>query len=188
MNKKYLTAFLLAPLGLLAGTTPNLQAKRPNIVIILTDDMGYSDPGCFGGEIQTPNLDKLAATGIRFTQFYNCARCCPSRASLLTGQYPQKAGINGLKTEFPAGKNLMPMILGKTNSVHDTLFWEHQGGKAIRVGDWKMSARKDSPWEIFNLAKDRNEAINLAGQFPDKEKELNAAWEKWAGKMKINIK
>jgi arylsulfatase len=539
MNKKYLTAFLFAPLGLLAGTSPTLQAKRPNIVIILTDDMGYSDPGCFGGEIQTPNLDQLAATGIRFTQFYNCARCCPSRASLLTGQYPQKAGINGMgvnlnknaatlaeilkangyhtgmtgkwhlsltkaldnknehlrwlahqtdhgsfsplenypcnrgfeehygiiwgvinyfdpfslvhnetpikevpedfymtdfitkksidlidqfskdkkpfflyvahtaphwplqarqediakyrnkylkgwevlrkeryqrmvdlklidpatcqllpnssgkpwvdcqnketeaacmtvhaamvdrvdqgigriiqklkdtgqyentilffmsdngasyergyqagfdrpgftrdsvmieynsknpgaettwnylgnawanaintpfrfwkiesyeggtctpmivnwpkglkkqqntinhgvghvidilptclnlagasypteingmKTELPDGKDLMPMILGQTNSVHDTLFWEHQGGKAIRVGDWKMSARKDSPWEIFNLAKDRNEAINLVGQFPDKEKELNAAWEKWAVKMKINIK
>ena len=69
------------------------QKPRPNIVIILADDMGFSDPGCFGGEIHTPNLDKLAANGLRFTQFYNCARCCPTRASLMTGQYPHKVGL-----------------------------------------------------------------------------------------------
>lgn len=61
---------------------------RPNILIIMADDMGYSDMGCFGGEIATPNLDKLAHGGIKFTQFYNAARCCPTRASLLTGLYP----------------------------------------------------------------------------------------------------
>ncbi len=69
------------------------QKQRPNIVIIMADDMGFSDIGCFGGEIKTPNLDKLAASGLRFTQFYNCARCCPTRASLLTGQYPHKVGL-----------------------------------------------------------------------------------------------
>jgi len=69
------------------------QKRRPNIVIIMADDMGFSDAGCFGGEIQTPNLDKLAANGLRFTQFYNCARCCPTRASLMTGQYPHKVGL-----------------------------------------------------------------------------------------------
>lgn len=69
------------------------QKRRPNIVIIMADDMGFSDIGCFGGEIQTPNLDKLAANGLRFTQFYNCARCCPTRASLMTGQYPHKVGL-----------------------------------------------------------------------------------------------
>ena len=67
--------------------------RRPNIVIIMADDMGFSDAGCFGGEIQTPNLDKLASNGLRFTQFYNCARCCPTRASLMTGQYPHKVGL-----------------------------------------------------------------------------------------------
>jgi len=69
------------------------QKRRPNIVIIMADDMGFSDAGCFGGEIQTPNLDKLASNGLRFTQFYNCARCCPTRASLMTGQYPHKVGL-----------------------------------------------------------------------------------------------
>ena len=67
--------------------------KRPNIILIVSDDMGYSDLGCYGGEILTPNLDWLAYNGLRFTQFYNTARCCPSRASLLTGLYPHQAGV-----------------------------------------------------------------------------------------------
>jgi len=71
---------------------------RPNIVLIMVDDMGYSDIGCYGGEIRTPNLDKLAAGGVRFTQFYNAARCCPTRASLLTGLYPHQAGMGGMVT------------------------------------------------------------------------------------------
>lgn len=65
----------------------------PNIILIMGDDMGYSDLACYGGEINTPNLDRLAAGGLRFTQFYNTARCCPTRASLLTGLYPQQAGV-----------------------------------------------------------------------------------------------
>ena len=68
-------------------------AKQPNIVLIMADDMGYSDIGCYGGEIHTPNLDRLAAGGLRFSQFYNGARCCPTRASLLTGLYAHQAGI-----------------------------------------------------------------------------------------------
>ena len=68
-------------------------ARNPNIIIILSDDMGFTDLGCYGGEIATPNLDKLAAGGMRFTQFYNTARCCPTRASLLTGLYPHQAGV-----------------------------------------------------------------------------------------------
>src|SRR5262245_61897667 len=69
------------------------KAPRPNIVIILADDLGISDIGCYGSEIETPNLDKLAANGVRFTQFYNTGRCCPTRASLLTGLYPHQAGV-----------------------------------------------------------------------------------------------
>lgn len=66
---------------------------RPNVLVILSDDVGFSDIGCYGSEIQTPNLNALAANGVRFTQFYNTARCCPTRASLLTGRYPHQAGI-----------------------------------------------------------------------------------------------
>ncbi|MCU6710192.1 arylsulfatase [Paenibacillus sp. J5C_2022] len=69
------------------------NVKRPNIILIMADDMGFSDIGCYGGEIATPNLDKLAERGVRFAQMYNTARCCPSRASLLTGLYPHQAGV-----------------------------------------------------------------------------------------------
>ncbi len=82
----------------LAGTTA-LAADRPNILVILADDLGYSDIGCFGGEIRTPNLDALAANGLRFTQFYNATRCCPSRASLLTGLYPHQAGVGDMNSD-----------------------------------------------------------------------------------------
>ncbi len=68
-------------------------ADRPNIIVILSDDMGYSDIGCYGSEIDTPVLDGLAKNGLRFTQFYNTARCCPTRASLLSGLYPHQAGV-----------------------------------------------------------------------------------------------
>ncbi len=69
------------------------SAPRPNIVIIMSDDMGYSDIGCYGGEIQTPNLNRLSEQGVRFTQFYNTGRCCPTRAALLTGLYSHQAGL-----------------------------------------------------------------------------------------------
>ncbi len=76
--------------------TESAQAKPPNILLIMADDMGYSDIGCYGSEIRTPNIDSLADDGIRFTQFYNAARCCPTRASLLTGLYPHQAGVGGM--------------------------------------------------------------------------------------------
>ena len=72
---------------LAAGPARAAEAAKPNVVVILVDDMGFSDIGCYGSEIPTPSLDQLAAEGIRFTQFYNGARCCPTRAALLTGLY-----------------------------------------------------------------------------------------------------
>src|SRR6056297_3742854 len=69
---------------------PLCAADKPNIVFILADDSGYSDLGCYGGEIATPNLDSLAGNGLRFSQFYNTARCWPTRGSLLTGYYAQQ--------------------------------------------------------------------------------------------------
>jgi arylsulfatase A-like enzyme len=90
-----LCGLFLATLALTLGDRmANAQrASRPNIIVIMSDDMGWSDIGCYGGEINTPNLDKLAKNGVRFTQFYNNARCCPTRASLLTGLYSHQAGI-----------------------------------------------------------------------------------------------
>src|SRR5258708_4800663 len=89
--------------GLLAGMF-QLQAApaRPNIVIIMADDMGFSDLGCYGSEINTPNLNTLAKEGLRYTRFYNCARCCPSRAALMTGVYPHEAGVGDMVDQYSA--------------------------------------------------------------------------------------
>jgi len=78
--------------------------KKPNIILIMADDMGYSDIGCFGSEIKTPNLDRLAAKGVRITQFYNASRSCPTRASLLTGLYQHQAGVGDMVNDlgYPA--------------------------------------------------------------------------------------
>lgn len=84
--------------------------ERPNFLVILADDLGYSDLGCYGGEIRTPTLDGLADGGLRFTQAYNSSRCCPSRASLLTGLYPHQAGIGRF-----VGKGKLPGYRGRLN-------------------------------------------------------------------------
>jgi len=78
-----------------AATAQDVQGSRPNIILIMADDMGFSDLGCYGGEIDTPNLDRLAKNGLRFTQFYNNAKCGPTRASLLTGLYSQQVDKGG---------------------------------------------------------------------------------------------
>ncbi|SDJ98080.1 arylsulfatase [Catalinimonas alkaloidigena] len=93
---------LLGSCGTGTSTSENRETtsdRRPNLVLIMADDLGYSDLGCYGGEVQTPNLDQLAANGLRFTQFYNTSRCCPTRASLLTGLYNHQAGIGDMTTE-----------------------------------------------------------------------------------------
>jgi arylsulfatase len=101
--KQPLLALVLISLYLAPAHASAAERTKPNILIILADDLGWSDLGCYGGEIRTPNLDALAADGLRFTQFYNSARCCPSRASLLTGLYPHQAGV-GLMTSDKAAK------------------------------------------------------------------------------------
>ncbi|QMW07012.1 arylsulfatase [Spirosoma foliorum] len=92
--------------------------KRPNIVLIMADDMGYSDLGCYGSEIPTPNLDKLASQGVRFTQFYNAARCCPTRASLLTGLFQHQAGIGHMTKEPGNGTNYDYGVYGYKGEIN----------------------------------------------------------------------
>jgi arylsulfatase len=93
--KKLLILPLLAGIGFIA-VAQKTGVKKPNIIIILADDMGYSDINCFGSDIQTPNINALAKTGLVMTQFYNSSRCCPSRASLLTGLYQHQAGVGDM--------------------------------------------------------------------------------------------
>jgi arylsulfatase len=95
---RFLYFLFLSLLILLGASSCNTEqsTQQPNIILILADDMGYSDLGCFGSEILTPNLDRLAKEGMIMTQFYNAARCCPTRASLLTGLYPHQAGMGDM--------------------------------------------------------------------------------------------
>jgi len=87
----------------ITGSVFAADVARPNVIVILADDLGWSDVGCFGSEIHTPNLDKLAANGLRFSQFYNSAKCEPTLASLMSGQYWQDVGL-GIKKGITMGQ------------------------------------------------------------------------------------
>lgn len=110
--------------------------ERPNIVLIMLDDMGYSDLACYGGEIKTPNIDQLAAEGLMFTQFYNAARCCPTRASLLTGLYPHQAGIGHMTVDL--GQEGYRGDLNK-NSVTIAEVLGKAGYQTMMVGKWHVT-------------------------------------------------
>ncbi len=97
---KDMSRILFCILTLVSFSLSSLADERPNIILIMSDDMGYSDIGCYGGEIETPNLDAMAKDGLRFTQFYNTGRCCPTRASLLTGLYAHQAGIGHMMGDY----------------------------------------------------------------------------------------
>ncbi|HVK14916.1 MAG TPA: arylsulfatase [Gemmataceae bacterium] len=117
----------------LAAVAP--AADRPNIVLILADDLGYSDVGCYGSEIATPNLDALAAGGVRFTQFYNCTRCCPTRASLMTGLYPHQAGVGDMLSDQGApGYRGFP----QPNAAMIAEVLKTAGYRTLMAGKWHL--------------------------------------------------
>jgi arylsulfatase len=112
-------------------------ATKPNIVVILADDMGWSDLGCFGSGIETPHLDALARGGVRFTQFYNTARCCPTRAALLTGLYPHQAGVGHM-----VGNDGIPSYQGFLNQRGVTLaeVLKPAGYTTLMTGKWHVGS------------------------------------------------
>ena len=130
------TAVVLIAFGSTAGP---VNAEKPNILVVLCDDLGYSDLGCYGGEIDTPNIDALATNGVRFESFYNSARCCPSRASLMTGLYPPQTGIAEFTNRRP-NKKLGPAYLGRLNDRCVTLaeVLKPAGYGCYYVGKWHL--------------------------------------------------
>jgi arylsulfatase len=158
-----LTIILLVPVVALA------DSPKPNIVIILTDDMGFSDLGCYGGEIQTPNLDALAAGGLRFTQFYNTARCCPTRASLLTGLYPHQAGVGHMMNDAGSDGYRGDLNL-KTPTIAEVL--KPAGYRTYALGKWHVTRHtgKDGPKRNWPLQRGFDRyygTIHGAGSFWD---------------------
>jgi len=135
----------LAVLTLLLASTIAVADDRPNVVIILADDLGYSDLGCYGGEIETPNLDQLADDGLRFTRFYNTARCCPTRHCVLTGYYYEQ-------------------VLGEAKETFRTLpeYLDPLGYRTYHSGKWQVKSR---PLALSDARFDRSYMVSDQDRF-----------------------
>ncbi len=122
--------------------------RRPNILLILNDDMGFSDIGCYGGEIETPNLDRLAANGLRYSQFYNTARCSPSRASLLTGLHPHQTGI-GILTYSTGPEGYAGNLNKRCVTIAEVL--RGSGYGTYLSGKWHIASNLTEPTDAWPL-------------------------------------
>lgn len=145
MQKNFKSVFAL--ILFLSFQNISFAQKKPNIIVILADDMGYSDLGCYGGEIPTPNLDKLAQNGLRLTSFYNGARCCPTRAALLTGIYSHQAGIGHMMedkgVDHPAYRAQI-----NNNSVTIAEVMKDAGYFTAMTGKWHVGQPHGTvPWK-----------------------------------------
>jgi arylsulfatase len=141
--------------------------RRPNIVLILNDDMGYSDIGCYGGEIETPNLDRLAAEGLRFSQFYNTARCSPSRASMLTGLHPHQTGV-GILTYDSGPEGYAGNLNHRCVTIPQAL--KANGYRTYMSGKWHVASSLKKPTDTWPLQRGFDEfygTIIGAGSFYD---------------------
>tara|TARA_R110002111_G_scaffold258083_1_gene326849 strand:- start:88091 stop:89725 length:1635 start_codon:yes stop_codon:yes gene_type:complete len=140
-----------------ADAAPN---DRPNIVLIMADDLGFSDLGCYGSEIKTPHLDQLAKAGLRFSQFYNAGRCCPTRASLMTGLYPHQAGMGWMNRN-----DNLPGYQGELNphcvSIAEVL--ASADYRCYHVGKWHLTYRMQKVNENWPLGRGFHRAYGTGG-------------------------
>ena len=149
------TAAAALPLGCgVAPEPPPVSSDKPNIVVIMADDMGFSDIGCYGGEIETPNINALAEGGLRFRQFYNTARCCPTRAALLTGLYQHQAGVGHMMKAYSKDGKIIPSYQGKLNRQCVTF------GEALRPAGY--TTLMSGKWHV-TPAEGTEEAKNAEG-------------------------
>jgi arylsulfatase len=151
------------PLILLAACAagaPVPVPPRPNVVIILADDLGFSDIEPYGSEIPTPNLSRLAAEGLRFTQFYNAARCCPTRAALLTGLYPHQAGVGHMLQDW-GRPGYAPGLNDRVATIAERL--RDAGYRSYHVGKWHVGGFGPAAGRNFPLDRGFERAVGTAG-------------------------
>jgi arylsulfatase A-like enzyme len=144
-----------------------MKTSKPNVVLILNDDMGYSDIGCYGGEIETPNLDRLAARGLRFSQFYNTARCSPSRASMLTGLHPHQTGV-GILTYDSGPEGYAGNLNHRCVTIAQVL--KLDGYRTYMSGKWHVASSLKEPTDTWPLQRGFDEFFGTiigAGSFYD---------------------
>ena len=160
-------------------TSVTKNQDRPNIVVILADDLGFSDVGCYGGEIATPNIDYLAANGIRFRKFYNTSRCCPTRASLLTGMYNHNAGIGEMTTDrhLPGYRGAL-----SPNTVTLAEVLKEAGYHTAMSGKWHVSNTIEQPTKEAQLRwlnhQEEHPFFSPVEQYP-----ANRGFEKYFGNI-----
>lgn len=131
---------LLIPLFPLTSSFSVYAQEKPNIVLIMVDDMGFSDIACYGGELETPNIDQLSRDGISFTQFKNTGRSCPSRASLLTGRYQHSAGMGWMSAVDEHRESYRGQLTGKYPTIAEVL--QAGGYSTYMVGKWHVTLDK----------------------------------------------
>ncbi len=153
LHFRSLLLILVMITGIVSCSDPADPSGKPNIIVIMADDMGYSDIGCYGGEIKTPNLDKLASNGLRFTQFYNTSRCCPTRASILTGLYPHQAGI-GHMTDSNHALEAYKGDLSK-NAVTIAEVLKLKGYSTYMSGKWHVTPHVEPDGPKYNWPRQR---------------------------------
>lgn len=139
--RRFRTLVLIVGIVLACQFTNSIEAKeirssKPNILYIVADDLGFSDLGCYGGEIKTPVLDGLAKNGVRLTQFYNTGRCCPSRAAILTGQYPHRVGLGHMTTNDLGRPGYRGVVSKDAVTIAQTL--KSAGYRSFMSGKWHL--------------------------------------------------
>ena len=144
-----------------------MKTAKPNVVLILNDDMGFSDLGCYGGEVETPHLDRLAANGLRFSQFYNTARCSPSRASMLTGLHPHQTGV-GILTYDSGPEGYAGNLNQRCVTIPQVL--KTNGYRTYMSGKWHVASSLTKPTDTWPLQRGFDEFFGTiigAGSFYD---------------------
>jgi arylsulfatase A-like enzyme len=190
-----LIALLLAALASLHAA--DAPAKKPNILVILTDDLGFSDIGCYGSEIETPNLDRLAANGVRFSQFYNTAKCHSSRVSLLTGRWCRQAGNTGMSRTVTLPEVLAPAgyftaMTGKWHLNDEPTdfgfqrYFGHLSGMTNYYTGNKYFRLNGKPWTVpaqgfYTTVANVDHALNFIGEARAEKKPwfLYLAFNRW---------